>query len=416
MRLKFPPILTKLSIFLTFSGIILLVNSGKQTTESLVLAAVPDANPLTTTPSDPLLPEISVKRPLTSLERKRIETEIAKLDRQAQNQLESGNEREAFSLWYRELRLQRAMGRLAEIDALGRVGEIAWSNNLAQDLRNISERLVNIEQEVINSEEINLKLLKSLGKAYQQVRELDRAIVIYQQLLTESQNDLINQQNILEALGKLYLAKFDYQQAADIYERLLTLLASNNNNIVKSQAVTKAKKQIYLEELARIYNFSSQPSQAITIKEQLAQQYLDHHLFEQLTRLKVSLAQDYQNLNKLALASQNYQEAVSLALSLQQFSLASEALQKLGQLYYSTNQLEQALATYQQLIQVEQQSYNFYGLMNTYDRIGNIYYQTNNYSKALAAFQQGLKLANSLNYRVDYFTNQIQKVEHNISK
>ncbi|GAB4240494.1 MAG: tetratricopeptide repeat protein [Stanieria sp.] len=381
----------------------------------LLAIATPTTNPLTTPQSDPLLPQASIQRPLSPLEIKRIQTEITQLNQQAQVKLEEGDKTEAFRLWYRELKLQRVIGKLAEIEALGRIGNIAWSNNLSSDLQNISERLVMLQQEIVETKENNLQLLNSLGQSYQQIRDIDKVIAVYQQLLTKSQNDLNNQQNILEILGKLYLAKFDYQQAADTYEKLLNLLATNN--LEQSQAVITSKKQDYLEKLATIYDFSAKPNQAILVKEQLAEYYLKNQSqLEKLAKLKVSLAQDYQSLNKLKLASQHYQEAASLALSLQQFALASEALQKLGQLYQNANQSEQALATYQQLIKIEQQAYNSYGLINTYDRLGQIYWQSHNYTQALTAFDKGLELAKSLNYQVDYFNNQIKKVQQKINQ
>jgi tetratricopeptide (TPR) repeat protein len=412
--MKFTTTLTKLSIFWLFCSIILWADLGYQSIQLLVIAA-PTTNPLTTPQSDPLFPQTSIQRPLSPLEIKRIQKEITQLNQQAQTQLEEGKETEAFRLWYRELKLQRAIGKLSEIKALGRIGAIAWSNNLASDLQNISERLVMLQQEIVEAKANNLELLNSLGKAFQQVRDIDQAIAVYQQLLTKSSNNLNNQQSILETLGKLYLAKFDYQQAAAIYNKLLKLLTSNK--IELSQATITTKKQDYLEQLATIYNFYTQPNQAILVKEQLAEYYLKNKSqLEKLAKLKVSLAQDYQSLNKLKLASKKYQEAASLALSLQQLALASEALQKLGELYYNANQSEQALVTYQQLIKIEQQAYNSYGLINTYDRLGQIYWQSKNYSQALIAFQKGLDLAKSLNYQVDYFNNQIKKVQQKINQ
>ncbi|NEQ86619.1 MAG: tetratricopeptide repeat protein, partial [Moorea sp. SIO2I5] len=166
----------------------------------------------------------------------------------------------------------------------------------------------------------------------------------------------------------------------------------------------------YLQELAYIYDQDQQPDQALPKKQQLVDIYLNQGNDTQIPALKIAIASDYNSLNQPEKASQTYQEAYSLAWSLQQFAHASEALQPLAQLYLTSKQPEFALQVYEVLLQVEQKSYNYYGLMNTYDKIGQVYLDMNNYPQALAAFQKGLDLAESLQYREAYFVNKIQLV------
>jgi tetratricopeptide (TPR) repeat protein len=321
------------------------------------------------------------------------------IDTQAKVEFAAGNQEEAFKLWYRELRLQRALSRKEEITALARVGAIAWENNLSQHLRFITQRLVTIEEEATAKESLTPQLLDSLATAYEQVRDVDKAIAIYQKILTNTrkQDDIETEKLTLETLGKLYLAKFDYVQAAKIYEELLSLVPTE-------------VETAYLHQLAEIYDRLSQPAKALGIKEQLAQKYLNNQQLEELAVLKISLAENYQATQQLEKASQNYQEAYALAKSLQQLALTGDSLEKLAKLYSDRHQSDRALQTYQELLKVQQKSYNFYGLMNTYDRIANVYWQQNNYTQALTAFEQGLTIAESLNYRVDYFTGQINKI------
>lgn len=367
--------------------------------ENVLLAATGFSNPLETTQSDPLLPQSSIKRSLTPLEQKRVREATVEIDTQAKVEFAAGNQEEAFQLWYRELRLQRALSRKEEITALARVGAIAWENNLSQHLRFITQRLVTIEEEATAKESLTPQLLDSLAKAYEQVRDVDKAIAIYQKILTNTrkQDDIETEKLTLETLGKLYLAKFDYVQAAKIYEELLSLVPTE-------------VETAYLRQLAEIYDRLSQPVKALGIKEQLAQKYLNNQQLEELAALKISLAENYQATQQLEKASQNYQEAYALAKSLQQLALTEDSLKKLAQLYSDRHQSDRALQTYQELLKVQQKSYNFYGLMNTYDRIANVYWQQNNYTQALTAFEQGLTIAESLNYRVDYFTGQINKI------
>jgi hypothetical protein len=52
--------------------------------------------------------------------------------------LQAGNAEGAFEIWYRELRLRRALGYLEEVRALGRVGEIAWQRTQKFDAQVIT--------------------------------------------------------------------------------------------------------------------------------------------------------------------------------------------------------------------------------------------------------------------------------------
>jgi tetratricopeptide (TPR) repeat protein len=131
--------------------------------------------------------------------------------------------------------------------------------------------------------------------------------------------------------------------------------------------------------------------------------------------LKIAIADDYKTLDKPEEASKYYQEAFSLAWSLQQFAAAGDALKKLAKLYESYQQNDFALQTYQEVIKIEQQSYNLYGLMNTYDAIAKIYVKQENYAQALPWFQKALEISLHLKYKQDYFSAQLQQVNQKLN-
>ena len=385
----------------------------------VVLGQTEISNPLESREDDPLLPPKEIDRPLTSIEKRLIREKTLILNEGAQLQLAAGNKDKAFALWYRELRLQRALGTREEIIALGRVGEIAWQQNLSQELNIIGDRLRAIEQKINTENTLDLQLLDNLGKAYQQVRDLDRAVVIYQKILA---NNLQEEQKVLEILGKLHLARFDYERAANTYEKLLKSVRDRqqknslnlDNNISKNQIESNlSREELYLNKLVEIYARLSQPSKEIEIKQQLLQKYLAEQKNEQIAALNISLAKDYQTLKQPEKAQKYYEDAFTLAWSLQQFALAEEALQKLALLYQEYQQPNSALKIYQELIKVEQKAYDYFNLMNTYAQIGQIYEQLNNDREALIAYKKGLELAISLNYRVDYFQDKIEQLENN---
>ena len=362
----------------------------------------PRVNPLEITTPDPLLPQLPKGASLSPEQQSTLKASLDELNAQAAALLQADNASGAFEIWYRELRLRRVLGTIEEVQALGRVGEIAWQRNQKFDVQVITGRLQAIQKEAQQKKSVNLELLQALGQAYQQVRVPGPAIEVYQQILADARtrSDTAAQETTLKTLAQLHMAWFDYPKAAATYEELLAQATAEGDRV---------QEVVYLQQLAYVYAQAKQPENSLRMKQQLAQSYLTQKDYTNLPALKIAIASDYEALNQPDQASQNYQEAYSLAWSLQQFAYASEALQKLGSLYHSHDQPDFALQVYEVLLKTEQQSYNFYGLMNAYDQMGQIYLEQKNYPKALNAFQQGLELAKSLQYQENYFTTQIER-------
>ena len=377
-----------------------------------VFSQTPAPNPLTSDPSDPLLPPIpetdqeSETEPtysLTPRERRKLAEELDLLNTQAQGEYATGNVDEAFATWYREIRLRRVLGRVDEVQTLGRVGNIAWQDTRKLDAQLITNRLETIEAESVALGELNLELLLALGQSYQQLRLPEQAANIYEQVLVLAQQaeDTEAQIAVLNQLGNLYLSWFNYPQAAQVYEQLLTLAREEFDQDSQTN---------YLQRLAFIYDQTEQTKEAVTVKEELIERYFQKQQLIVLPKLQISLADNYAFLGEPEPASQTYQQAFNLAWSLQQLNYAGEALEKLAQLYQEYNEPVYAVQIYQELLKLEQQSYNVYGQMTTYDQIGEIYFEQQDYSQALAAFRQGLDLANSLGYQQAYFQSKIDTV------
>lgn len=360
-------------------------------------------NPLEITTPDPLLPYSVEARPLSSLERLRLAAALEQLNQQAAAKLAAGDRIGAFEIWNRELRLRRALGFLEEVNALARVGEIAWSQNQRLEVRVITRRLQEIQQQTISQPTTNLELLQSLGLAFQQVREPQSAIEVYEQILAAARQrqDEVAAEATLKTIGELHLSWFNYEPASAIYEELLRSARAKSN---------RASEVTYLQQLAYIYKQANNQQKALEVRQQLAELYLNEEQFTQVPGLRLAIAADYESLGKLQEAFQNYQEAYASAWSLGQYARAGSALRNLIALYRSQGQIDAALETSQILLEADQRAANVYGMMNTYDQIGQIYREQNNYSQALAAFQSGLELAQQLKYQENYFTQQIQQV------
>ena len=366
-----------------------------------------EPNPLGSPTGDPLLPLI--RRPLSPLERRLLRETLVEMDLEAKAALNAENEDEAFEIWYRYLRLHQKLTPLEEIEALGNVGEIAWDQTRGPDVQIIVERLVKIEQRLTKKEPLSPEMLNRLAIAYDQVHSIDNALNIQEKILENNRNDgdIDAEEETLNKIGELYQAQFDYANAAATYERLLDIAEFEEN------AYTQG---LYLQKLAKIYTAASRPENAIRIKNDLADNYLANQDILALADLKISIGDDYVLLGEAEQASQNYQEAFSIAWSLQQFGAAGQALKRLGKLYENNDQDDYALRIYYELIKVEQESYNYYGLMQTYDAIGLIHLERQQYQQARTVFEAALDIAQSLKYQVDYFLTQLDKVNQQMQQ
>jgi tetratricopeptide (TPR) repeat protein len=415
-------------------------------------------SPLELTEPDPLLP--NPDRPLTPAEQQTLSTALDALNLEAAAQLQAGNPVGAFELWNRELRLRRYLGTVAEVEALGRVGESALAEGNFVQLQLVSARLREIEQaELVPEDEdedepkpLNLPLLQALGRSYEQVGAPEKSIALYELVLDEARlrGDAVQEEETLNNLARISLQALDYPTAAPIYEKLLQLAIARKD-------VTN--ETVYLQQLAYIYDQMRELELTLAQKQKAVGRSTEirYRLIElnqrqaqalatqlELVDLKLALAADYTDLSQIyqaiadqkraenqpdlagpseALAERNYQlaeqtyrETYVLSWGLQQFSRASEALGKLAELYSTNGQLDRALQVYKTQLDVNQIASDRYGLMIAYDRIGQIYQAKQAYPQALQAYQSAMEIAQGLGDRVAYFTVQIERVRQQLNR
>lgn len=357
-------------------------------------------------PPDPLLPNPKAASPLSAQAQQRLRSDLDALNTCASALYRLGNLPTAFEVWFRELRLRRALGPFEEIVALSRVGEVAWSEGETKELRYITARLQEIETEARTANTLDDALLRTLGAAYQQVRKPDAAIAVYRQILERSRQsgDRLSEEAALNTIGQLQQGWFQYTAAAETYQELLQFVRAKAD-----RPPQKADEVIVLRKLAYLYEQDKQFLQAIEISEELAALYQTETNLAELPTLRLKIAQYHEAAGQLAEAERNYQEAYALGQSLQQYARAGDALAGLGNLYRTHNALDTALQSYQVLLGVTRQTYDAYGTMEAYDQMGQIYREQKKYDQAIAAFRSGLTLAQQLKHQVDYFNQQIQR-------
>lgn len=389
-------------ISLTTFLLILCLFTGKS---NLVLAQTEEVkvNPLLVDFKDELLP--TIKRDLTGIERKRIEAKINDLDTLALQESQAGNDDIAFALWYRSINLSRALGTKEEIKMISKIGKIAWDKSRNEDINFLNERLVKLELEHTKDNNINPEYLPLFVEGYEALHNLDQSIAINKKNLelARANNDISSIKIALEKLGKFYVSKFDYYRAEPIYQELLNIARLEQDYLAEG---------LYLRQLAEISGEIINPENAIKYKQELAENYLKNQDSLKLSLIKISIGDDYKALKKPDESAKSYQDAFSLAWALQQYSIAGDALEKLGILYQEYDQLDSALQIYQELIKVQQLSYNYYGLMKSYDSMGIIYQKKNDYSSALKSYEKALAIARSLSHQENYFIAKIDELQN----
>lgn len=388
-------------------------------------------NPLEITTPDPLTP---TSESLSSTQRDELSAALDGLNLEAVAKQQAGDGVGAFEIWFRELRLRRYLGPAAEIAALSRVGSVAWSSGKTLELKFITQRLQAIQKQVKSQVPANTELLPALAAAFQQVRAKGPTVEVYQQILDNARQreDILDQGQTLKAIGQIHINWLSYDKAAPVYEELATLIQENRalfatnsavpnstvtaGNSAPPQPVTPPTEVDALRQLAYVYQQSKQPLKAIAAREKLTSVYVNLQKPSAIPPLKIAIAADYKTLGQINLAAQYYQEAYNLAVPIQQYAQASEALEKLALLYRSQKQWEPTLRIYKMQLLLEERADNLYGLMNAYDNIGQVYQEMKDYNKALESYQKGLEVAKRLGHRQEYFARKIQKVNKQLKK
>jgi len=377
-------------------------------------------------PPDPLIPYDYKQRPLTPDERKELAKAADRLAVIGAQRVQANDPIGAYAAWNQELRYRRVAAYLVdEVQALGRIGDVAWGQNNNQQLRYITKRLDDIRlqtekpiaqletddktpPELLNAKQRS-QLVEALALAYQQVRLPKIAASLFEQVLAEArqQGDDLKLETILINLGQLHLGWFDYGNAAKVYRELWQ----------RSQAREDVfNEPIYLSQLIFVHEQAKQPKEAIFYQQQLIEFYRKINDPKPVPALITGIADNQQLLGQLDRAEANYQLAYKAAEPQLQWAAAGDALKKLGEMYRINNRLNSAQKIYTFLVNIEQQAYNSYGLMEAYDQLGQINLLLEQYSEAIAAFEQAREVARQLKFREDYFTAQIQKAAEQSGK
>ncbi|MBT9317150.1 tetratricopeptide repeat protein [Leptothoe spongobia] len=356
-------------------------------------------NPLEAEPRDPLLPTAVVDRPLSPLELYDLEVALFQLDAQARALLLAEQPDDAFALWIREVQLRRVFGLEAELEALDRIGQQAWTSQRSQEIRLMAVRLKRIwEAEKATA---SLERVETIATIAQTLRMRDTSTEIYQQLIEMTATDAIAQQAWEVVLAAHYLQWFEFDDAAQLYTQLAANAKAEGNTLEHMQ---------YLTDLIYSYQEAKQYSQALPVQTELLQLYRTTGQNYREPPLEIDMARNLRALGVYPQAVEYYNLAYVTAQRLELYGHVSTVLKDLGDLYAEQGLTNEALTMYNLLVRAEQQAYNQHGILAAYDRLGQLYLSIGDTDNALVAFRAGVAFSESLKYREAYFRGEVAKL------
>ncbi|MGC9505373.1 tetratricopeptide repeat protein [Baaleninema sp.] len=368
-------------------------------------------SPLELTEPDSLIPEAvwEGETDLKPEERRQLDRALDALDARAQTAFAQGDTTTAFELWNREIRLRRFLGTSAELEALLRVGSLAWQQENFYQAQVITQRLRQLQTEQFEKRETpDVEVLQQLAQAYEEVGARQAALDLLERVLAiaRDRNDSVTEEETLRKIARIALQDLDYEESAAAYRELREMAVARGDRLSEAY---------YLTQLAYIYDQLRWYEDAIAVKQDLEAYYRTLNNIAQMTALKLAIGDDYAAIGQLNAAVAEFQDAYRIAWEALQFYRAQEALDRLAALYERYNEFDAALQVYRTQIDVRQLARDLYGLMVTYDRIGQLQQRRQNYGPALEAFRRGLELARQLGNREAYFQVNIETVMQEMS-
>jgi tetratricopeptide (TPR) repeat protein len=304
--------------------------------------------------------------------------------------LATPEEQERIDLLHRLLMDYKPTGHQATGDNLGQCGNIlhqlgvAYLNQKhpgkARDYLAEAVKLLNGEESAFYAEVLN-----TLGKAYYQQREFDKAIDCYQKSLRISQK-LENHRGEIASLfylGNTYLGMRQFQQARDFYQQCLEIEQQIDDRYSTASIyhnLGRVAEELREYEQARAYY-----QQALEIKLEFGDHYECAGTYHQLGIVA-------QQLREYEQARAYYQQALEIKLEFGDRYECAGTYHQLGIVAQELREYEQARAYYQQALDIKLEFGDRYECASTYYQLGRVAQELREYEQARAYYQQALDI------------------------
>ncbi|TYQ27329.1 tetratricopeptide repeat protein [Pseudanabaena sp. UWO311] len=256
---------------------------------------------------------------------------------------------------------------------------------IVKQISSVACALDSISTDCLKERNIEGDLLFSIGNAYYQISDYQKAIDLFQQSLAIKKQigDLNGQADSLSNLASVYLAIGQYQKIIDFYQQALA---------IKRQIGDRKDEGKLLSNLGSVYLSLGQHQRAIDFYQEalaIAKQIRDRD--SEVSSLS-NLASVYNLLGQYQRAIDLYQQALAIVKQISNRGYEGALLVNLGIAYSSLEQYKQANDFFQQSLAIKKQIGDSRGVGIVLANLGANQYRLGRYKQATDFLQQSLAI------------------------
>jgi tetratricopeptide (TPR) repeat protein len=245
----------------------------------------------------------------------------------------------------------------------------------------LEEAVKKVEQ----NSSFHAEVLNTLGRAYEQQRQLEMAISCHQKALEISRNleSLIGEAAALFYLGNAYLELRQFTTARELYQQCLKIEQVLDDRF--SQAGTLHQLGRVAQELREYEQANNYYQQALDIKIEFSDRFSQASTLHQLGRVA-------QELREYEQAKHYYQQALDIKIEFSDRFSQADTLHQLGRVAQELREYEQAKHYYQQALDIYIEFSDRYSQASTLHQLGRVAQELREYEQAKHYYQQALDI------------------------
>ncbi|NEP61258.1 MAG: tetratricopeptide repeat protein [Symploca sp. SIO2G7] len=317
------------------------------------------------------------------------ETEAARLNEQAHQQLAKGKLREALTSFRQILVIQRAINDLpGEAEALNNVGEVYKELSQYQKALDSLQQALAIHRR-INHRQGEGETLSQLGDVYNSLGQTLTALEILEQALAINRevSDRAGEGETLYNLGEVYNSLSQYNQSLSSLQQALLIRREVGDRLGEGRT---------LQNLGLIYRQLGKYAQALEFYEQSLA--INQAIGDLLGRGRTlnGMGMVYRSRGQYAEAQAFYQQALEIRRTIGDRIGEASSLNSIGTVYAKLGEYSQAMEFYEQALEIAKEIESPASQESALTNIGGVYYSQGKYPQALELYQQALAITQSI--------------------